>query len=97
MFLKSMLPKYMVPSYFMILDKIPYLSNGKIDKKALPKVDFNKSTSEKVNYIAPRNKLELQITDIFQSAQSYQRPFQFRAPHGREFQLRTRLQSQPPY
>ena len=67
MFLKSMLPKYMVPSYFMILDKIPYLSNGKIDKKALPKVDFNKSTSEKVNYIAPRNKLELQITDIFQN------------------------------
>ena len=64
-FLKGMLPKYMVPSYFMILDKIPYLNNGKVNKKALPKVQLGNLNSESSSYIAPRNKLELKIADIF--------------------------------
>ena len=67
MFLKTLLPKYMVPSYFIILDKIPYLNNGKINKKALPKVDLTSSNAMATTYVAPRNKLELQITSIFQS------------------------------
>lgn len=66
MFLKTLLPKYMVPSYFIILDKIPYLNNGKINKKALPKPEINSSSST-TEYIAPRNKIELQIATIFQS------------------------------
>jgi fengycin family lipopeptide synthetase D len=34
--LDRVLPKYMVPSYFIQLDKIPISSNGKTDKKLLP-------------------------------------------------------------
>ena len=66
-FLKTLLPKYMIPSYFVVLDKIPYLNNGKINKKALPKVDITCSQDNKTEYIAPRGNLELQLVNVFQN------------------------------
>lgn len=33
------LPDYMIPSYFIHLERIPLTSNGKIDLKALPVAD----------------------------------------------------------
>lgn len=65
-FLRNMLPKYMVPSYFIVLDSFPYLNNGKIDKNALPKPELSTSCSNS-NYVAPQNKLELQIANIVQN------------------------------
>ncbi|WP_379138140.1 amino acid adenylation domain-containing protein [Paenibacillus sp. sgz500958] len=37
--LRATLPDYMVPSFVMIIEQMPLNSNGKVDRKKLPKVD----------------------------------------------------------
>ncbi|CAF4075437.1 unnamed protein product, partial [Adineta steineri] len=41
---QSHLPPHMIPSFFIILDKLPLNPNGKIDRKQLPSPDFSLST-----------------------------------------------------
>ena len=64
-YLSNYLPRYMIPSYFMILEAFPYLPNGKINKKALPLPNLS-AFGKKDNYIAPKDNLELQIVNAFQ-------------------------------
>ena len=65
-FLKSLLPKYMIPTYFIILDTFPYLPNGKIDKKALFALNPKEQNNEN-HYVAPKTKLEVKLANIFQN------------------------------
>jgi len=65
-YLKNILPKYMIPTYFVILDKIPYLPNGKINKNALPTPKIATNEMEQ-NYIPPKTDLEIKIVNIFQN------------------------------
>ncbi|MED1018427.1 non-ribosomal peptide synthase/polyketide synthase [Bacillus atrophaeus] len=58
------LPDYMIPSYFIHLERIPLTPNGKIDLKALP-VTEEKTRSEN-EYIAPRNSIEELLVSIWQ-------------------------------
>lgn len=44
-FLRKELPYYMVPTYIVKLEKMPYTINRKIDRKALPLPDFEHSTN----------------------------------------------------
>jgi amino acid adenylation domain-containing protein len=60
-FLAKILPDYMIPSYFVILDRIPLTPNGKIDRKALPTPEIQ---SDK-GYIAPRNEVEKKLVEIW--------------------------------
>jgi amino acid adenylation domain-containing protein len=62
-YLSDKLPDYMIPSFFVKLEKLPLSVNGKIDRKALPDPEFEGS---KKNYKAPRNSTEKKIGDIWQ-------------------------------
>ena len=64
-YLSHSLPKYMIPSYYIALDNLPYTPNGKIDKKALPLPSEILNIS-KEEYIAPKTKLQKQLVHIFE-------------------------------
>lgn len=64
-YLGNNIPRYMVPSYFVVLNELPYLPNGKINKKALPLPNLSAFQTDKT-YVAPRNELEIKIARMFE-------------------------------
>jgi amino acid adenylation domain-containing protein len=64
-FLKQKLPDYMLPSAFVLVDNLPLTSNGKVNRHALPTVDWAKN-QPKETFVAPRDQLELQLTSIWE-------------------------------
>jgi amino acid adenylation domain-containing protein len=63
--LLAVLPEYMVPDDFVVMDTIPITPNGKIDRKALPKPDQShiQRTGE---LVSPRTSNEKLVADIWQ-------------------------------
>ena len=64
-YLSDYLPRYMLPSYFTILEDFPYTPNGKINKKALPLPKEILSNSEE-KYISPKTNLQIKLVNIFE-------------------------------
>lgn len=65
--LRQNLPPYMIPSYILRLDKMPYTINRKVDRKALPIPQSNhKEESSKVN-IATLNSNEDKLIQIWKN------------------------------
>ncbi|MBW4564791.1 MAG: amino acid adenylation domain-containing protein [Mojavia pulchra JT2-VF2] len=62
-FLQDKLPSYMLPTAFVILDKLPLSPNGKVDRKALPAPDT--ATALEASFVAPRTPTEQIIADIW--------------------------------
>ncbi|MCZ6834527.1 MAG: LLM class flavin-dependent oxidoreductase [Planctomycetota bacterium] len=62
--LREMLPEYMLPSHYVVLDAYPLTPNRKVDRKALPAPDQSGSES-KLEAILPTNDVELTIIEIW--------------------------------
>ena len=61
--LSRLLPHYMIPSFFMRLERIPLNINGKVDRFALPEPDVNRRTK---TYAAPRTPEEETVCRAFE-------------------------------
>ncbi|MBR0599278.1 non-ribosomal peptide synthetase [Sinanaerobacter chloroacetimidivorans] len=61
-YLSESLPEYMVPAFYVQLEKIPLSPNGKVDRKQLPDPDRN--NQKRAKYTAPRNNEEKILAKI---------------------------------
>ncbi|NBT86105.1 MAG: amino acid adenylation domain-containing protein, partial [Alphaproteobacteria bacterium] len=68
-YLKEFLPEYMIPSQFMMLEKMPLTSSGKVDRKSLPDPELTNLD----HYVAPRSDLEAQVCAIWQEVLGLER------------------------
>ncbi|HEU4507241.1 MAG TPA: amino acid adenylation domain-containing protein [Pyrinomonadaceae bacterium] len=62
--LQEKLPEYMMPAAFVLLDKLPLTSNGKIDRRALPAPEHSRSRNGD-SYVAPRTPTEERLAAIW--------------------------------
>jgi len=65
-FLKESLPPYMIPSAFVLLDTLPLMPNGKLDRQALPVPNRSHSVAD-VPYVAPRSSIEQLLATVWSS------------------------------
>ena len=56
--LSKRLPYYMIPAYYIKIDKVPLKPNGKMDRRALPQPD---ASDFKTDYVAPETETEKKL------------------------------------
>jgi len=63
--LRKKLPEYMIPSFFVKLEKIPTTANGKVDRNGLPKLGYQDFKSNKD--VREKSELHKVILNIWKS------------------------------
>ncbi|MCP5008142.1 MAG: AMP-binding protein [Planctomycetes bacterium] len=66
--LADKLPNYMLPEQIFILERLPLLANGKIDRSALEDINVERIRGELKSGEAPETEIEKKIAKIFESA-----------------------------
>lgn len=61
--LRAQLPDYLVPRHIVLLDALPLGRNGKLDRAALPRVEFFPPAPAVL--VAPRDEIERTLADIW--------------------------------
>ena len=61
-YLKQLLPDFMIPATFVLVDSMPLLLNGKVDRTALSRIKINQTKA----YEAPQSEIEEAIAKIWQ-------------------------------
>jgi amino acid adenylation domain-containing protein/non-ribosomal peptide synthase protein (TIGR01720 family) len=64
-YLGGKMPEYMIPSYFIRMERLPLTPSGKIDRKALPEPDADQVMLGNSAYGAPRNKIEEKMVEVW--------------------------------
>jgi amino acid adenylation domain-containing protein len=57
------LPEYMIPAYFIAIEKIPLTANGKLDRKGLPEPEA--SSESGVEFMAPENETQAKLVEVW--------------------------------
>lgn len=65
LYISKLVPEYMIPSFFVFLDKMPLTSNGKVNRKELLNMEI--TTKSNTKYIEPRNDFEKTFQNILQN------------------------------
>lgn len=71
-YLKEHIPFYMVPHHFIVLESFPLNSNGKINRKALPRPD-ERPTSFLQEHIAPFSDIQVKVERIWRAILNVER------------------------
>jgi amino acid adenylation domain-containing protein len=60
--LRERLPDFMIPSMFVVVEELPLLPNGKVDRSRLKEPDYS------TTYVPPSNEVEEALVSIYETA-----------------------------
>ncbi|ARH01092.1 non-ribosomal peptide synthetase [Legionella micdadei] len=72
-YLSERLPEYMVPAIYQQLDRLPLLSNGKVDRKSLLQISTSITVDADRAYVAPVTEIEKILCSVYETVLGVER------------------------